>query len=153
MRNIECSNVCSKKIFGPVFCPVVMLWLALEAVKNRRFYAFCLDFSDKFFGLWRMLLPRMSTMLCSTRYLECHVGVCDVWHEFFDSARKAFPLTYSVFLRNDILGIQLPRMKLIVVTVLCQSFSEMHAIRNFLLHKFSSRPFHSECCHQVGLLF
>ena len=67
-------------------------------------------------------------------------------------ARKAFLLTYLVFLRNDILGIQLPRMKLIVVTVLCQCFSEFHAIRNFLLHKFSSRPFHSECCHQVGLL-
>ena len=37
-------------------------------------------------------------------------------------ARKAFLLTYLVFLRNDILGIQLPRMKLIVVTVLCQCF-------------------------------
>ena len=63
-----------------------MSWLAcvkfliiLEAVKNRRVYAFRLDFSEKFFGLGRMLLPRMSTMLCSTRFLECHVGVCDVW--------------------------------------------------------------------------
>ena len=78
--------------------------------------------------------------------------MCDVRLEFFVVCRKAFPLTYLVFLRDDILGIQLPRMNNMVETVLCQFFSEFHAIRNFLLHKFSSRPFHSECCHQVGLL-
>ena len=144
---------------GPFFCPFVMFWLDCEkflitlvAVKNRRISAFCLDSSDKCFGLEMMLLPRMSTMLCSTRFLECHVGVCDVWLDFFVVCKKAFHLTYLVFLRDDILGIQLPRMNNIIDTVLCQSFSEFHAIRNFLLHKISSRPFHSECCHQVGLL-
>ena len=95
-----------------------MLWLAcvkflitLEAFKNRRIYAFFIEFSDKFFGLEMMLLPRMSTMLCSTRFLECHVGVFDVRLDFFVACRKAFPLTYLVFLRDDILGIQPPRMK------------------------------------------
>ena len=39
-----------------------------------------------------------------------------------------------------------------VKQALCQSFSEFNAIRNFLLRKFASRPFHSECCHKVGLL-
>ena len=127
--------------------------IILEAVKNPRIFAFCIDFSDRFFGLEMMLLPQMSTRPCSTRFLECHVGVCDVWLECFVVYRKAFPQTYLVFLRNDILGIQLPRMNIIVETVLCQFFSEFHAFCNFLLQTFSSRPFHSECCHQVGLLF
>ena len=96
VRNIDCSNAFFV-IFGPLFCPVLMFWLAcvkfliiLEAVKNRRVYAFFIEFSDKFFGLERMLLPRMSTMLCTTRFLECHVGVCDAWLEFFVVCRKAF---------------------------------------------------------------
>ena len=114
----------------------VKFLIILDAAKNRRVYAFCHDLSLKFFGLKVMLLPRMSTMLGSTRFLECHVGVCDVWLEFFVVCKKAFPLTYSVFLRNDILGIQLPPVNNIVETVLCQSFYEFHAIRNFLLQKF-----------------
>ena len=127
--------------------------IILEAVKNRRICAFCLEFSDKICGLEMMLLPPTSTMLGSTRFLECPVGVFDVWLEFFVVYRKVFPLTYLVFLRNDILGIQLPRMNIIVETVLCQFFTEFHAIRNILLHKFSSRPFHTECCHQVFFFF
>ena len=40
--------------------------------------------------------PRMSTILCSTRFLECHVGVCDVWLDFFVVCRKAF-LSSDIF--------------------------------------------------------
>ena len=119
--------------------------IILEVVKNRRVFAFCLDLSRKLFGGEMMLLPRMSTTLCSMRFLKCDVGVCDELLEFF-LCRKAFLLTYLSFLRMDILGIRLPRLNNIADIVSCESFSESHATRNSLLHKFSSRPFHSECC-------
>ena len=56
--------------------------IILEAVKNRRVFAFCLDLSHKLFGGEMMLLPRMSTTLCSMRFLKCDVGVCDELLEF-----------------------------------------------------------------------
>ena len=89
VRNSECSNVCVKKYLDQSSLQLLCsgwLW------KRSRIDVFMLFafFSDKFFGLERMLLPRMSTMLCSTRFLECHVGVCDVWLEFLLYAGKHF---------------------------------------------------------------
>ena len=84
VRNVDCSDFYKNKI-GHFFCPVVMFWLAcvkyliiLEAVKNRRFYAFCFDFSDKIFWLGNdaiatdehhALLNTFSGMSC--RRLRC----------------------------------------------------------------------------------
>ena len=99
-----------------------------------------------------MLLSQLSTMLGSALFLECREAVCN---EFFNpsvSSKKAFLPTYSAFLRMDILGTLLPRMNTNAGIVLCQSFAELHAIRNCLLHELSSRPFHSGCCPQMDPL-
>ena len=117
-----------------------MKYVILEAVKNRRKFAFLPDLSHKLFGVEVMLLSQLSTMLGSALFLECRVGVCNEFFNFVLS-KKAFLPTYSAFLRMDILGVLLPRMNNNADIVLCQSFAELHAIRNCLLHEFSSRPF------------
>ena len=62
--------------------------IILEAVKNRRIFAFVNDLSQKHFGFEVMLLPLLSTMLGSTSFLEPHVGVCDEFLKFLFCAGK-----------------------------------------------------------------
>ena len=59
---------------------------------------------------------------------------------FFVLCRKAVLLTYSTFLRMDILEIELLCKNSDADIVL--SFAELHATRSGLLHEFSSRPSH-----------
>ena len=100
-----------------------------------------------------MLLPQLNTMLGSSCPLECHVGICNELLNFFVLSWKAFLLTYSTFLRMDTLEIQPLCMNSNVDIVLCYFFAELHVTRSCLLHKFSSRPSHLECCPQVSRFF
>ena len=60
-----------------------MKYVILEAVKNRRKFAFLLNLSHELLGVEVMLLSQLSTMLGSALFLECRVGVCNEFSNFF----------------------------------------------------------------------
>ena len=138
-----------------------MFWLAcvkfliiLEADKNRRINDFCSDFCDKLFGLEMMLLPTdehhawlhtFSGMSCTR--LRCmawifllFAGKHFLWRISFSSAMTYLESSFHVWITS---------LKLYFVS----SFLNFMQFAISLHQKFSSRPFHPGCCHQVGLLF
>ena len=106
--------------------------IILEAVKNRRM----------------CLLPRLNTMLGSSRPLECHRGIYNKLPQFVQSW-KVFLLTNSTFLRINIPDLKLLCMNSIVDIVL-QFFDEFHVTHSCLLHKCSSLHSQLDCCPLVN---